>query len=90
MSVVDGQTWKRHVYHLRDWNCGNHGFKIDSCRSDSPSSEENSDFMEIPLVTPHSPPSSPTSSTEPNVVPVLDSEPDADTIPTSDSVPTSR
>ena len=75
---------------MRDWNCGNHGFIIDSRRSNSPSSEESSDFMETPLVTPHSPPSSQPSSTEPNVVPVPDSEPDADTIPTSDSVPTSR
>lgn len=77
---------------LEDWNCGNHGSKIDSRRSDSPSLEESSweTFMEILLVTPRSPPNSQSSSTEPNVVPIPDSESDADTVPRSDSVSTSR
>ena len=90
LSVADGQTWKRHVDHLREWNCSSHGSIDDSHdhRSDSPHSEENSDFLEIPLVTPQSPPSLQTSSSwsEPNSS-CFDLKPDTDTIPVSDSVP---
>ena len=35
VSVADGQTWKRHVDHLRGWNCNTHSSRVDSCKSDS-------------------------------------------------------
>ena len=52
------------VDHLREWNCSSHDSMDDSHdhRSDSLHSEENSDFLEIPLLTPQSPPSLQTSS----------------------------
>ena len=59
-----------------------------SVLEDSTRSEENSDFMEIPVVTPQSPPSSQLSSSEPNAIPVLGQ--DTDIVPVRDSVPTSR